>query len=75
MTINITNDASRSVNNRSRIVLENARVVLSMEQHTLKNVNNNLNASIYSYLETSGGIEIRLECVCFNVLILFLFLI
>jgi hypothetical protein len=26
-----------------------------MEQHTLKNVNNNLNTNIYSYLETSGG--------------------
>jgi hypothetical protein len=26
-----------------------------MEQCTLKNVNNNLNANIYSYLETSGG--------------------
>jgi hypothetical protein len=26
-----------------------------MEQHTLKNVNNCLNANIYSYLETSGG--------------------
>jgi hypothetical protein len=28
--------------------------VLLMEQHTLKNVNNCLNANIYSYLETSG---------------------
>jgi hypothetical protein len=26
-----------------------------MEQRTLKNVNNHLNANIYSYLETSGG--------------------
>ncbi len=26
-----------------------------MEQHSLKNVNNCLNANIYSYLETSGG--------------------
>ncbi len=26
-----------------------------MEQHTLQNVNNCLNTSIYSYLETSGG--------------------
>ncbi len=26
-----------------------------MEQHTLKNVNNCFNTSIYSYLETSGG--------------------
>ncbi len=28
---------------------------LPMEQHALKNVNNCLNANIYSYLETSGG--------------------
>jgi hypothetical protein len=28
---------------------------LSMEQHSLKNVNNSLNTNIYSYLETSGG--------------------
>jgi len=27
----------------------------AMEQHTLKNVNNNLNNNIYSYLEASGG--------------------
>ncbi len=27
----------------------------TMEQHTLKNVNNCLNANIYSYTETSGG--------------------
>ncbi len=26
-----------------------------MEQRTFKNVNNNLNANIYSNLETSGG--------------------
>jgi hypothetical protein len=26
-----------------------------MEQHALKNVNNCLNTTIYSYLETSGG--------------------
>jgi hypothetical protein len=26
-----------------------------MEQRTLKNVNNYLNTSFYSYLETSGG--------------------
>ena len=26
-----------------------------MEQHSFKNVNNCLNANIYSYLETSGG--------------------
>jgi len=30
-------------------------VILSMEQHTLENVNNCLNTNIYSYLETSGG--------------------
>jgi hypothetical protein len=29
--------------------------VTSMEQRTLKNVNNGLNTNIYSYLETSGG--------------------
>jgi hypothetical protein len=28
---------------------------LTMEQRTLKNVNNCLNTNIYSYLETSGG--------------------
>jgi hypothetical protein len=28
---------------------------VSMEQHTLKNVNNCLNTNIYSYLETPGG--------------------
>jgi hypothetical protein len=28
---------------------------VKMEQHTFKNVNNCLNANIYSYLETSGG--------------------
>ncbi len=27
----------------------------TMEQHTLKNVNNCLNTNIYSYLETSDG--------------------
>jgi hypothetical protein len=26
-----------------------------MEQHGLKNINNCLNTTIYSYLETSGG--------------------
>jgi hypothetical protein len=26
-----------------------------MKQHTLKNVNNSMNKTIYSYLETSGG--------------------
>jgi hypothetical protein len=30
-------------------------VHMSMEQRTLKNVNNCLNTTIYSYLETSGG--------------------
>ncbi len=29
--------------------------MVSMEQHALKNVNNNLNTNIYSYLETYGG--------------------
>ncbi len=29
--------------------------VCSMNQHTLKNVNNCLNTNIYSYLETSGS--------------------
>jgi hypothetical protein len=29
--------------------------IIPMEQHTLKNVNNCLNANIYSYLETFGG--------------------
>ncbi len=28
---------------------------LAMEQHALKNVNNDFNIKIYSYLETSGG--------------------
>ncbi len=27
----------------------------AMEQRTLKNVNNNLNTNIHSFLETSGG--------------------
>ncbi len=30
-------------------------VTFLMEQHTLKNVNNELYINIYSYLETSGG--------------------
>jgi hypothetical protein len=30
-------------------------IACTMEQHTLKNVNNCLNTSIYSYLETSCG--------------------
>jgi hypothetical protein len=37
------------------------RVVLmkmTMEQHTLKNVNKCLNANIYSYLETSGVVRV-----------------
>jgi hypothetical protein len=29
--------------------------LVSMEQYALQNVNNCLNTSIYSYLETSGG--------------------
>ncbi len=37
----------------SKVVMSN--VVVPMEQHTLKNVNNCLNTNIYSYLETSGG--------------------
>ncbi len=28
---------------------------IAMEQHALKNLNNCLNAKMYSYLETSGG--------------------
>jgi hypothetical protein len=28
---------------------------LAMEKHALKNVNNDFNNNIYSYLETSGG--------------------
>jgi hypothetical protein len=31
------------------------KCLLQMEQHTLKDVYNCLNTSIYSYLETSGG--------------------
>jgi len=34
---------------------QNFKLAKSMEQHALKNVNNCLNANIYSYLETSGG--------------------
>jgi hypothetical protein len=34
---------------------ETAAQSRAMEQHALKNVNNCLNTSIYSYLETSGG--------------------
>ncbi len=29
--------------------------LITMEQHSLKSVNNCLNTNIYSYLETSGG--------------------
>jgi hypothetical protein len=32
-----------------------ASTLIKMEQHSLKNVNNNLNTNIYSYFETSGG--------------------
>ncbi len=31
------------------------RLLVTIEQHALKNVDNSLNTSIYSYLETSGG--------------------
>jgi hypothetical protein len=34
---------------------DNIIQTMQMEQHTLKNVNNYRNTSIYSYLETSGG--------------------
>ncbi len=30
-------------------------VAMAMEQHAFKNVNNCLNANIYSFLDTSGG--------------------
>jgi len=33
----------------------NGAVGITMEQRTLKNVNNHLNINIYSYLDTSGG--------------------
>jgi len=36
----------------------------AMEQRTFKNVNNCLNANIYSYLETSGG---QSSCLYLNV--------
>jgi hypothetical protein len=39
----------------SRSIIDDSRVMLQMEQHALKNVNNYLNTNIYSYLETSGG--------------------
>jgi hypothetical protein len=39
------------------VTLESSITLLeaSMEQHSLKNVNNCLNTNIYSHLETSGG--------------------
>jgi hypothetical protein len=37
---------------------------LIIEHHALKNVSNDLNANIYSYLETSGGQNFNL---CLNV--------
>ncbi len=36
-------------------LLYTKRQAVTIEQHTLKNVNNCLNTMIYSYLETSGG--------------------
>jgi hypothetical protein len=36
-------------------VYQNVFKLFSMEHHSLKIVNNCLNAKIYSYLETSGG--------------------
>ncbi len=47
-TINIINDASTSV-------IDDSRVMLQMEQRGFKNVNNWLYNKIYTYLETSGG--------------------
>jgi hypothetical protein len=38
-----------------KIKFELFKTLHAMEQHALKNVNNCLNTSIYSYLETSGG--------------------
>ncbi len=42
--------------------------VVTMEQHTLRNVNDYLNNNIYSYLETSGGqsSNIYLKVVIFS---------
>jgi hypothetical protein len=37
------------------LMLSLAWQLTSMEQHTLKNVNNCLNTNIYCYLVTSGG--------------------
>jgi len=34
---------------------KNTAIILQMEQHILKIVNNCFNTNIYSYLETSGG--------------------
>jgi len=36
-------------------MLINSFLIVLMEQHNIKNVNNCLNTNIYSYLETSGG--------------------
>ncbi len=36
-------------------MLINSFLIVFMDQHALKNVNNCLNTNIYSYLETSGG--------------------
>jgi hypothetical protein len=47
-----------SKNSQKNIILTNTLAFLSrqtMEQHTLKTVNNCLNTNIYSYIETSGG--------------------
>jgi hypothetical protein len=41
-----------------------------MEQHTFKNVNNCLNTSICSYLETSGGQSSNLYLFIFSTLVL-----
>jgi hypothetical protein len=52
---------------RESFVKRDLESSITMEQHTLKNVNNHLNTNIYFYLETSGGqssnlylIEVRL---------------
>ncbi len=44
--------ATLSVNDIYLVINE---LSTSIEQHTLKNVNNCLDTNIYSYLETSGG--------------------
>ncbi len=49
----------------------NVLMLLLMEQHALKNVNNCLNTNIYFYLETSGPSVIKLFTVviyCHSVL-------